>query len=434
MDLRHFFTVSGVYPKNGSVSKRHLAKFFHDGKTFATIEDHSGILADLPHEGPSTPDIRRTIDRLMRGSYLHVKSKQEDEKPTDLPKDPTAADYDLPENDPIDPPRASIWDYHRVGMDHPQTLEVSKGKALLNGNPLSREESRLIFSNVQSGKAVLRHRKPLNQNPLLKNEGPVSRLLKADGAKSGGLADSLEHIRGLVAAGHLPQEHFDRIRRELYEDEMIPGMGNRRAHMDHLANEGQRGGVHINFDLDNLKSMNDTYGHAAGDSAIIGAGKAMQAAIAKTGGTDVLKAHHVSGDEFHLHAPTPEHAHQFLRQLRAELEAHPPIGGTHKLSMSAGIGLSHQEADKAMYGAKEMKSNIVRSLGGDPEDRMSPIRSPHHLHAFSALPGAAGPIPMTEPSPIHEIQGQQKAAALSTPPPASTRSAESTSGPSLTQK
>jgi len=415
-------------------SKRHMAKFFHDGKTFATLEDHSGILADFPHEGPSTPHVRSMIDRLMRGSYLHVKSKQEDEKPGDTPKEPTAADHDLPENDPIDPPRASVWDYHRVGMDTPQTLEVVKGKPMLNGNPLSREESQLIFSNVQNGRATLRHRKPLNPNPFLKSEGFVSSLMKADGAKGTGLADSLEHIRGLVSAGHLPQEHYDRIRRELYEDEMIPGMGNRRAHTDHLANEAQRGGVHINLDVDNLKSINDTYGHAAGDAAITGAGKAMQAAIAKSGGSDVLKAHHISGDEFHLHAPTPEHAHQFMRNLRAELEAHPPIGGTHKLAMSAGMGLTHQEADKAMYGAKEMKSQVIRSMGGDPTDRMSPVRSPHHLHAFSSLPGASGPIPMQEPSPMHALQGQRASEALSTPPAVSTQSAGNTQAPAQGQK
>lgn len=403
MDLRHFFTVSGVYPKNGSVSKRHLAKFFHDGKTFATIEDHSGILADLPHEGPSTPDIRRTIDRLMRGSYLHVKSKQEDEKPTDVPKDPTATDYDLPENDPIDPPRASIWDYHRVGMDHPQTLEVSKGKALLNGNPLSREESRLIFSNVQSGKAVLRHRKPLNPNPLLKNEGPVSRLLKADGARSGGLADSLEHIRGLVAAGHLPQEHYDRIRKELFEDEMIPGMGNKRAFHEHME-RAPTGHVYGFLDANNLKMTNDTLGHEAGDQLISNCGKALRSAIDKTVGHEQSKAWHLSGDEMAFSAPSHEHAAQILRQYRQELEALPPIGGLHKHSVSVGLGANPAQADQAMYHAKEAKKAAIAATGADPEDRMA--RAPHSMYVHSLHPGHEGAIPTSEPSPLHSVKSE----------------------------
>lgn len=416
MDLNHFFTVSTLHPRRDGrgVDRHDVGKFYHDGRTCAVLADHIGLLEDLPHEGPSTPEVRRRIEQLHNASYLQLRNPTPE--PAELPGSdgagapaqgqeapvPTAPEV------PVVPARLpSVFDYHRAGMDKPHTIEFHGGIAHLDGKALAPEETQTVLQNVTTGVATLRHRVSGAQNmtsmpmtkstPIQKMEEALIELSKAEGS-SLGLADHMERMRQLVTAGHLPHETYDRIRRELFADDMT-GLGNKRAYHEHL--EGNPGGVHVMLDSNGLKAMNDSLGHEAGDAAIKATGGALRSAIDKTVGSEQAKAWRLGGDEFGFHVPTHEHAGAVLRQLRHELEAVPPIGGTHPLSVSAGIGHSPAVADKALYHAKAQKLDAIRAAGGDPADRTA--LPPHTMYVHSLHPGHEGPVPTAEPSPLTAI-------------------------------
>lgn len=89
---------------------------------------------------------------------------------------------------------------------------------------------------------------------------------------------------------------------ELATKDDLTGLHNRRGFHEEFARELDRavrgqseGGLIILIDLDNFKSINDTYGHAAGDAALKLFAKALQSEVR---GMDV--AGRLGGDEFAL--------------------------------------------------------------------------------------------------------------------------------------
>lgn len=406
---RDIHLVYHVHPQNdgtGTVN-RHLAGKFviHNGEVHH-LSDYHGVLSHIP-EGKLGPRAQTAIERLMHSSYYQVVSRAELNKQrqgmanihVELPEssgsNPAMPVAGAQPAQPIAPmvvtKPPSVFEYHRVGMDKPHVLEFSGGKAALDGNPLEDHHIRKIFENAKNGLATIRYR----QNKMAKSLEDRLDFFLLDLKKGEGIGDSLSALRELVAKGHLKQEHYDTVRKELYNDEMIPSIGNKRAFKEHLANEG-RGGVHIMLDANDFKSINDELSHEHGDHAIKAMGQAMRNAVDKTVGPDKAKVHRFGGDEFHIHVPTHDHAAVVLRQLRNELESVPAIGGTHKLSMSAGIGTDTTSADRALNeGAKTQKKLAIAQIGGDPEARVGKVRAPHSLYVHSAVPGAEGPVPMS---------------------------------------
>ena len=108
----------------------------------------------------------------------------------------------------------------------------------------------------------------------------------------------------------------------------------------------------VMVDLDRLKDINDSEGHAAGDRYIIGAGKALRAA---TRPTDVLAR--LGGDEFGLiMTGCPESAGPAkVTDLYAALEREGVAGscGWAPISIVRGFPAALVEADDAMYAAKK---------------------------------------------------------------------------------
>lgn len=157
----------------------------------------------------------------------------------------------------------------------------------------------------------------------------------------------------------------------------LTGLVNRR-HFLQLADDEMRRARRLGHpfgialvDLDNLKRINDTLGHAAGDQALI--------ALARRG-REILRAIDVlarfGGDEFALLLPeaTPEQAYEAIDRLRRALTASPiqVDGEMVELGLSAGVvGATPaavsldallKRADAALYEAKAMGRNRV-SLG-----------------------------------------------------------------------
>ena len=150
----------------------------------------------------------------------------------------------------------------------------------------------------------------------------------------------------------------------------LTGLLNHRAFQERVESEvarGQRYGrplALVLLDLDYFKSINDAYGHQAGDAALMQAAGLLEDG-ARAG--DVLGR--IGGDEFALLLPetTAEDAFPIAERWAAEFRA-APVGVAAHLTMSAGIcDLTHaknskellQLADGALYWAKNQGRDTV---------------------------------------------------------------------------
>lgn len=134
----------------------------------------------------------------------------------------------------------------------------------------------------------------------------------------------------------------------------------------------------VMFDIDNFKSVNDTYGHDAGDKVIRALGKII---LKGTRDTDVSVRY--GGEEFLLALPCNDSQEQggyiVAERIRAKLAESPiDIGGGRKLAVTTSCGVAYfhpsdtletliQRADKHLYIAKHNGKNrvCVESSEGD---------------------------------------------------------------------
>lgn len=123
----------------------------------------------------------------------------------------------------------------------------------------------------------------------------------------------------------------------------------------------------IMIDIDGVKQINDTHGHAYGAYTIAQIGKLIKAATEHRG-----LASRFGGDEFMAFVPdvTPDEAHQFAEALRRRIEVHPfeKDGIALKPTISAGVSelkpddtmiSLFKRTDDALYLAKRTGRNRV---------------------------------------------------------------------------
>lgn len=148
----------------------------------------------------------------------------------------------------------------------------------------------------------------------------------------------------------------------------LTGLWN-RAHFDDRwaasLSENHRSGRPLSialFDLDHFKSLNDTYGHPAGDAALQGFAKVIRREIRAS---DIPCRY--GGEEFALIMPgtTPQDAATVCERIRQELAAaNWPAHPERKVTVSIGIAGADEaadvsaeswleETDKALYRAKK---------------------------------------------------------------------------------
>jgi diguanylate cyclase (GGDEF)-like protein len=162
----------------------------------------------------------------------------------------------------------------------------------------------------------------------------------------------------------------------------LTGLLNHRAFQERVESEvgrAQRYGrplALVLLDLDYFKSINDAYGHQAGDAALMHAARLLEAG-ARAG--DVLGR--IGGDEFALLLPetSAEQALPIAERWAAEFRT-APVGVASHLTMSAGVcDLTHANgsrelmrlADGALYWAKSQGRDTVV------------VYSPDIVHEFS---------------------------------------------------
>jgi diguanylate cyclase len=163
------------------------------------------------------------------------------------------------------------------------------------------------------------------------------------------------------------------------ELDFLTGVGNRRAMERRLAEHAQERRPHLEaslllLDLDHFKQVNDQYGHAAGDKALIRLAELMRR---HTRSSDRIFRY--GGEEFAILASGAglSAASRLAEGLRAAVEAAPLIEG-HPITISIGVALMDKtgtpadwlmQADKMLYAAKQGGRNAVCVAGSSEHEQ-----------------------------------------------------------------
>lgn len=181
----------------------------------------------------------------------------------------------------------------------------------------------------------------------------------------------------LWVASNISERHvMERRLRELSDTDQLTGLFNRRKlehdltlHYESWVRYAVPTSIFV-IDLDNLKKINDTEGHHAGDEIIQAVARACQATLRKT---DTVCR--FGGDEFVVALPATERheAMQFAKRLQAHLRKELSRFSAGGITVSASIGVAimvsedqsyedtFKRADRALYQAKSMGKDRVVS-------------------------------------------------------------------------
>jgi diguanylate cyclase (GGDEF)-like protein len=167
-----------------------------------------------------------------------------------------------------------------------------------------------------------------------------------------------------IAAIHTAKQSAQ-LRHEAMHDSLT-GLPNRRAFRSRLEREiaGDVDFALVLCDMDNLKTVNDTRGHDAGDKALQLLAAALRRQLRRSD-----EAYRVGGDEFAVLLPgsTRVDAEQVMRRLRETIPGDDPAGA-HPIEASFGIALLEpgddaehvvSRADKALYEAKRRRVEVA---------------------------------------------------------------------------
>lgn len=141
----------------------------------------------------------------------------------------------------------------------------------------------------------------------------------------------------------------DELRAALLTDELTE-LGNRRAWR-----EAGRLPVQVFIDVDNLKYVNDAYGHTAGDNLLIAVGNVIGAGCE----AGHARGYRFSGDEFVIEAVSYARAEELMDAIVDAL-------ATRSLGALSGIGISYGIAPTLVEAEALMREHkTVRTLTGE---------------------------------------------------------------------
>jgi diguanylate cyclase (GGDEF)-like protein len=190
------------------------------------------------------------------------------------------------------------------------------------------------------------------------------------------MVERLRRSHDEVAAAHQALQEQNQLLETLSVTDSLTGTFNRKKLDDILADQfarfrrNHRPFAVLMLDIDNFKSLNDTYGHLAGDEVL-----ETLAAILKRSVRNVDFVARYGGEEFVvvLVETSTEEALQIAERIRALVEV-PRLGATNELiSVTVSLGVTDSRpgdarpedviarADRAMYDAKHAGRNKVRA-------------------------------------------------------------------------
>ena len=193
----------------------------------------------------------------------------------------------------------------------------------------------------------------------------ISRYVEIDGRPY-----VMEMIQNLDESIQIDQEEYERLisklsgyNEKLYTD-VLTGIYNRRFFEEKIKNMEDEAGIAV-IDLDDFKLHNDTYGHSAGDAALITTANIIKKYIRKT---DILIRY--GGDEFLLILPSiKKHIFEDKLKLIQEKIHDAVVPNYEKMQLSVSIGGAIfregnmedavASADRQMYIAKNYKNMVV---------------------------------------------------------------------------
>jgi diguanylate cyclase len=217
----------------------------------------------------------------------------------------------------------------------------------------------------------------LQINELLENLMKDTHTMQAEIVRSReALLNQRENVETSQEKIRKLQEELSQLSDAVRVDQLT-GVLNRRGLDEAIAKEisrAQRGSNLLSvafLDIDNFKSLNDTYGHNAGDGALQHLAKVMQATVRPT---DVVSR--FGGEEFVILLPDTdvEQAVTTVKRLQRALTKQFFMSNNEKLliTFSAGVALLKagetettvlSRADQAMYLAKKSGKNRVMTEG-----------------------------------------------------------------------
>ncbi len=184
----------------------------------------------------------------------------------------------------------------------------------------------------------------------------------------------IELFRQLIGASIGNIKLFEKTQRQAKTDG-ITGMLNHRSFYERLETElrrAQRYGGQISIimaDIDNLKPINDNFGHRAGDMVIRQISKRLNACIRQI---DVGARY--GGDEFSIILPNTSLSDAIVvaKRMVAMVSETPVMWDENKIELSISVGVGQYDSttmspdevtkatDQAMYAAKQAGKNTVR--------------------------------------------------------------------------
>lgn len=146
--------------------------------------------------------------------------------------------------------------------------------------------------------------------------------------------------------------------KELLKDELT-GLYSRRVYNEFCKNNSDISGCTLLMDLNNFKSLNDTFGHDCGDEVLVEAGKVLKAVFTND------YVFRISGDEFYIFSCYTEDIKNKVKRLEI-LFKNSSLMRKYNISFSLGYYFKKEKnsmeyafkyADLAMYSAKKSKKS-----------------------------------------------------------------------------